>query len=307
MIFGTPGLVTMFDTYEVLHQKMQTCKKPIIPILPSVHTAGEEVADFLSKGHVSFNDEVTLGTALARILNAPQPAQNEIELFGVDVPRIRRIIDTLPDSCDFYISPEQVHELLSAAGLPLAKELVSADEQELTAFAQKVGFPVVAKVVGPVHKSDIGGVSLNIQSTEHLSLEIHRMMKLPDVKAIMVQPMLKGTELYVGGKYEDKFGHVVLCGLGGIFVEVLKDVSSGLAPLSYAEAYSMIHSLRAYKIIQGTRGGKGINQEKFAEIIVRLSTLLRFATEIKEMDINPLLATEKEIWAVDARIRVVKP
>src|SRR5574344_1667726 len=141
VIQGTPGLVTMFEAYEVLHQKMQTCKKPIIPILPSVHTAGEEVADFLSKGHVSFNDEVTLGTALARILNAPQPAQNEIELFGVDVPRIRRIIDTLPDSCDFYISPEQVHELLSAAGLPLAKELVSADEQELTAFAQKVGFP----------------------------------------------------------------------------------------------------------------------------------------------------------------------
>ena len=70
----------------------------------------------------------------------------------------------------------------------------------------------------------------------------------------MVQPMLKGTELFVGAKYEEKFGHVVLCGLGGIFVEVLKDVSSGLAPLSYEEAYSMIHSLRAYKIIQGTRG-----------------------------------------------------
>lgn len=306
VIFGTPGLVTMFDTYEVLHQKMLTCKKPIIPILPSLHTAGEEVSDFLSKGHVSFNDEVTLGTALARILNSSQPAQNEIELFGVDVPHIRRIIDALPNSCDFYINPKQVHELLNAAGLPLVKEIVSSDEEKLIDFARKVGFPVVAKVVGPIHKSDIGGVSLNIQSVEHLSLEIHRMMKLPDVTAIMIQPMLKGIELYVGGKYEDKFGHVVLCGLGGIFVEVLKDVSSGLAPLSYAEAFSMIHSLKAYKIIQGTRGNKGINQEKFAEIIVRLSTLLRFATEIKEMDINPLLATEKEIWAVDARIRVVK-
>ena len=107
------------------------------------------------------------------------------------------------------------------------------------------------------------------------------------------------------GRYE-KFGHVVLCGLGGIFVEVLKDVSSGLAPLSYEEAYSMIHSLRAYKIIQGTRGQKGVNEDKFAEIIVRLSTLLRFATEIKEMDINPLLATEKAVVAVDARIRIEK-
>ncbi len=102
-----------------------------------------------------------------------------------------------------------------------------------------------------------------------------------------------------------KFGHVVLCGLGGIFVEVLKDVSSGLAPLSYEEAYSMIHSLRAYKIIQGTRGQKGVNEDKFAEIIVRLSTF-SFRYEIKEMDINPLLATEKAVVAVDARIRIEK-
>lgn len=306
VIQGTPGLVTMFEAYEVLHQKMLTCKKPVIPILPSQLTAGEETANFISKGHVGFDDEVILGTALVRILNAPQPAQNEIELFGVDVPKIRRIIDDLPSQCDYYIKPDDVHDLLTAAGLPLVQELVSTDEQALLDFAKKVGFPVVAKVVGPVHKSDIGGVSLNIQSEEHLRLEIHRMMKLPEVTAILIQPMLKGTELFVGAKYEEKFGHVVLCGLGGIFVEILKDVSSGLAPLSYAEAYSMIHSLRAYKIIQGTRGKKGISQEKFAEVIVRLSTLLRFATEIKEMDINPLLATDKDIWAVDARVRVVK-
>mgnify|MGYP002544105883 CR=1 FL=1 len=165
---------------------------------------------------------------------------------------------------------------------------------------------VHAKVVGPVHKSDVGGVVLNIKSEQHLALEFDRMMQIPDARSIMVQPMLKGTELFIGAKYEEKFGHVVLCGLGGIFVEVLKDVSSGLAPLSYEEAYSMIRSLRAYKIIKGTRGQKGVNEDKFAEIIVRLSTLLRFATEIKEMDINPLLATEKYVIAVDARIRIEK-
>ena len=117
---------------------------------------------------------------------------------------------------------------------------------------------------------------------------------------------LKGTELFIGAKYEERFGHVVLCGLGGIFVEVLRDVSSGLAPLSYPVAYSMIRSLRANKIIQGTRGQAGINQQRYAEIIVRLSTLLRFATEIKEMDINPLLADEQNVIAVDARIRIEK-
>lgn len=80
------------------------------------------------------------------------------------------------------------------------------------------------------------------------------MMRLPGVTGIMVQPMLKGQELFLGAKYEDRFGHVVLCGLGGIFVEVLKDVSYGLAPLSYDETYSMIRSLRGYPIIKGTRG-----------------------------------------------------
>ena len=299
-IFGTPGLVTMFEMYDVLHEKMQTCRKPIFPILPSINTAGAEVAAFLAKGHVNFADEVTLGTALSRIVNAPRPATNEIELFGVDVPRIRRIIDSIP--ANGYIEPHYVQALLHSAGIPI----VSGNKEEVIAFARRCGFPVVAKVVGPVHKSDVGGVVLNIKGEQHLALEFDRMMQIPEAHAIMVQPMLKGTELFIGAKYEEKFGHVVLCGLGGIFVEVLKDVSSGLAPLSYEEAYSMIHSLRAYKIIQGTRGQKGVNEDKFAEIIVRLSTLLRFATEIKEMDINPLLATEKEVIAVDARIRIEK-
>lgn len=304
VIFGTPGLVSMFEAYDVLHQKMLTCKKPVFPVLPSLHTAGKEVDAFLKKGHVNFADEVTLGTALIRIMNVPQPAVKEIELFGVDIPRIRRIIDSIQDNG--YIEPRLVQDLLRSAGIPVVEEFVSADKEEVLAFARKCGFPVVAKVVGPIHKSDIGGVALNIKSEQHLALDFERMMKLPDVTAIMVQPMLKGTELFIGAKYEEKFGHVVLCGLGGIFVEVLKDVSSGLAPLSYEEAYSMIRSLKAYKIIQGTRGQKGVNEDKFAEIIVRLSTLLRFATEIKEMDINPLLATNKDVIAVDARIRIEK-
>ena len=123
---------------------------------------------------------------------------------------------------------------------------------------------------------------------------------------MLVQKMLHGRELFIGAKYEPRFGHIVLCGLGGIFVEVLKDVSSGLAPLSFDEALSMIRSLRTYKIIKGVRGQQGVNERKYAEIIVRLSTLLRFATEIKEMDINPLLADGDDIVAVDARIRIEK-
>ena len=304
VIFGTPGLVQLYETYDVLHKKILECKKPVFPILPSLHTAGPEVEEFLKKGHVNFSDEVTLATALTQVMRTPPPAPPEIELFGVDVPRIRDIISGIQESG--YISPTLVHELLDCARIPMVPESVSDKVDDLVAFAERIGYPVVAKVVGPVHKSDVGGVSLDIKSAKHLRLEFERMMQIEGATSVMVQKMIKGTELFVGAKYEPRFGHVVLCGLGGIFVEVLKDVRSGLAPLSYAEAYSMIRSLRAYKIIKGTRGQAGINEARFAEVIVRLSTLLRFATEIKEMDINPLLADENSVTAVDARIFVQK-
>ena len=304
VIFGTPGLVQLYSVYDVLHKKMLECKKPIFPILPSVNTAGEEVQEFLHKGHVNFSDEVTLATALTQVMRTPAPADQQVTIHGVDVPRIRRIIDGIKE--DGYIAPALVNELLDSAGIPTVPELVSTSKQEVTDFAERCGYPVVAKVVGPVHKSDVGGVALNIRSRQVLEAEFDRMMQLPEATGVMVQKMLRGTELFIGAKYEERFGHVVLCGLGGIFVEVLKDVSSGLAPLSLAEAQSMIHSLRGYKIIKGTRGQSGINERKYAEIIVRLSTLLRFATEIKEMDINPLLADTENVIAVDARIRVEK-
>ena len=304
VIFGTPGLVQLYEAYDVLHKKILECKKPIFPILPSVVTAGPEVQEFLGKGHVNFSDEVILATALTQVLKTPTPAPTETELMGVDIPKIREIIAGIHD--DGFIAPQQVRQLLECAKIPLVPEKVASSKEELVAFAEQVGYPIVAKVVGPVHKSDVGGVALNIRSARHLEEEFDRMMQIKDAKGVMVQKMLKGTELFIGAKYEPRFGHVVLCGLGGIFVEVLKDVSSGLAPLSRGEAESMIHSLRGYKIIQGTRGQKGVNEEAFIEIIQRLSILLRHAVEIKEIDINPLLADGDDVVAVDARILVKK-
>ena len=304
VIYGTPGLSTLYEAYETLHQKILECRKPIFPILPSLHTAGPEVAEFLQKGHVNFSDEVTLATALSQVMNTPAPAPPEVQLYGIDIPRLNKIIFSIEENG--YVPPQTVRDILSCAGIPLVPELVSTSKDELTAFAQRVGYPVVAKVVGPVHKSDVGGVTLNIRTPEHLALEFDRMMQIPGATGVMVQKMLRGTELFIGAKYEQRFGHVVLCGLGGIFVEVLKDVRSGLAPLTYGEAFSMIHDLRGYKILQGTRGQQGINEQKYADIIVRLSTLLRFATEIKEIDINPLLADADDVVAVDARILIGK-
>ena len=314
VIYGTPGLSTLYEAYETLHQKILECKKPIFPILPSLHTAGPEVAEFLQKGHVNFSDEVTLATALSQVMNTPAPAPPEVQLYGIDISRLNKIIFGIEENG--YVPPQTVRDILSCAGIPLVPELVATSKEDLspltsnlsplTSHLSPLTFPVVAKVVGPVHKSDVGGVALNIRTPEHLALEFDRMMQIPGATGVMVQKMLRGTELFIGAKYEERFGHVVLCGLGGIFVEVLKDVRSGLAPLTYGEAFSMIHGLRGYKILQGTRGQQGINEKKYADIIVRLSTLLRFATEIKEIDINPLLADGDDVVAVDARILIEK-
>ncbi len=304
VIYGNPGVTKVREAYEVLDQKMRSVSIPIFPILPSVKMAAEEMSEFVQKGHVNFIDEVALANALSKVVTRTEPSVGKMEDLNVDITEIRRIIDSVES--DGYINPDTVRRLFRAAGIPYVEEFVSAGKDDILAFAERCGYPVVAKCVGPVHKSDIGGVILNIKSKEHLALEFDRLMNIEDVHAVMVQPMLSGTELFVGAKYEPKFGHIVLCGLGGIFVEVLKDVASGLAPLSFHEAESMIHSLKAYKIIQGTRGQKGLNESLFAEIIVRLSILLRFATEIKEIDINPLLANDKQVIAVDARIRIEK-
>ena len=304
VIFGSPGLNKVFEAYEVIDRRMKSGNKPIYPVLPSVSSAWDETDFFIEKGHVNFSDEVSLANALTSMLKIPRPLANNLELKGVDIPLIRRIIDSIPESG--YIAPKYVQELFRAAGIPMVEELVSSKWKEIKVFAEKTGFPVVAKVVGPIHKSDVGGVVLNIRSERHLQMEFERLMQIPDAKAVMVQPMLNGMELFAGAKYEEKFGHIVLCGLGGIFVEIFKDIASGLAPLATEEALSMIRSLRGYKVFQGARGQQGIDEQQFAKIIVHLSALLRFATEIKELDINPLLATDKGIIAVDARIRINK-
>ena len=303
VIFGNNGLNDMTEIYDLLHKKIEECNKPLFPILPSVISSSSELEYFLNKGHVNFPDEVVLGRALTKIYNTPFPAGEEIYLENIDIPLIRKIIDNASDG---YLEPGQIQQLLTAADIPVVQEETASDLGELLNLADKIGYPLALKVIGPVHKSDVGGVTLNIKSEKHLVAEFNRMKSIKDVKAVLVQKMLSGIELFIGAKYEPRFGHIILCGLGGIFVEVLGDVSSGLAPLTLSEASSMIRSLKSYKIIRGIRGKTGINELKFGEIIVRLSSLLRYATEIKEMDLNPLIGSTESITVVDARIRIEK-
>ncbi|PKP02292.1 MAG: CoA ligase [Bacteroidetes bacterium HGW-Bacteroidetes-9] len=302
VIFGSPGLTEVYDVYKLLDEKMKTCRKPIYPILPSVINVKKEIEYFLSLGRINFPDEVVFGNALAKVYNTPPPVVM-METPKIDRVAIRAIIDA---SVDGYLDPEKVQQLLDAAGIPRAGEAVVTTPETAVKEAQRLGYPVVMKVVGPVHKSDVGGVVLNVNDDETVRREFDRMIHIKDTTAVLLQPMLSGTQIFAGAKYEPKFGHMILCGLGGIFIEVLKDVHTALSPVSASEASEMIRNLKSYKIIQGVRGQEGVNEAAFAEAIVRLSALCEAAPEIAEMDINPLLGNAKGVVAVDARIRIEK-
>ena len=303
VIFGSPGLFEVYDVYDVLHKKIRECKKPIFPVLPSVVNVKNEIDYFIGKGNMNFPDEVLFGNALAKIASTSKPNYNETAIVKADSEKIRSIVDNATEG---YLKPKQVIELLSAANIPVVREAVCSSKEESLDAAKDLGFPVVMKVIGPIHKSDVGGIFLNINSEEKLVDAFDKIMKIKDATGVLMQPMKKGIELFIGAKKEDKFGHMVLCGLGGIYIEVLKDVNSALAPISLTEASSMIKNLKSYKVIEGVRNQEGINQELFAEIITRISNLVTIAPEISELDLNPLLGNSEEIIAVDARIRIEK-
>ncbi len=302
VIFGSPGLTSVYDVYNILLEKIKTSAKPIYPILPSIVNVKEEIAQFQEKGGISFSDEVTFGSALAKVLAVDLP-ESEIELPPVDHKLIRKIIN---NSSNGYLSPYDVQKLLDAAGIERAKEAVADNQNNLRKYAREIGYPLVMKVIGPVHKSDVGGVALNITDDETLVSEFNRMMKIPDTTSVLLQPMLTGTQLFAGAKREDDYGHIIMCGLGGIFVEALGDITSRLAPVSNREANDMITSLKGYKIIKGTRGQDGVNETTYRDAIRRLSALCVAAPEIFEMDINPLLGNSRQVIAVDARSRIEK-
>lgn len=305
VIFGSPGLFEVYDVYDVLHEKMNICKKPIFPILPSIINVKNEIEYFIGKGRMNFPDEVLFGEALCKVINTPKP-DTEIEeeiLKKINTQSIRKIIE---EAGDGYLLPEKVQQLLDAAGIARAGESVVNSVEDAIKAASELGLPVVMKVVGPVHKSDVGGVALNVSNFDDVAAHFNRMIQIKDTTAILIQPMLSGIQVFAGAKAEPKFGHMVLCGLGGIFIEVLKDVSCSLAPVNKTEAKRMIHSLKSYDIIKGVRGQTGVNEAKLAEAICRLSALVQAAPEITEMDINPLLGTPENLIAVDARIRIKK-
>ncbi|MCO5258780.1 MAG: acetate--CoA ligase family protein [Crocinitomicaceae bacterium] len=303
VVFGSPGLFNVKDVYEVLDTKIKTCKKPIFPVLPSLINAEKEIKHFLSKGRVNFPDEVNLGKALAHVYQSTDMSFDKVVLPEMDIPAIRSIVNAASNG---FVQQETCRELLDAAGIEMVKQQEFSDSKHIATIKGKMNFPIVMKVIGPVHKTEVGGVLLNIHDENQAMEAFNQLMKIPDAKGVLIQEMLRGEELYCGAVKQGDFGHVVLCGLGGIFLELLNDTSSGLAPLSKQEVTDMVESLKGYALIEGYRNRKGLNKEKYIDIVMRIGALVHIAPEIAELDLNPIMANESQMTVVDVRIKIEK-
>jgi acetyltransferase len=307
VIFGSPGLFSNKEVYDLLDEKMKTCKKPIFPVLPSIINVKDEINDFIAKGRINFPEECVLGNAICKVYNTPKPQPEHVELPKIDVARIRKTIDRCNDG---YLEIADYNELLDAAGISRKKSVEVSKKEDALAFAKEVGcskdVPLVMKVVGPLHKSDVGGVTLGVKDLDTVAKEFDRLIVIPETYAVEMYPMLDGLDVYIGAIKDAKFGHQIFFGLGGIFIEVLKDVQSALAPITAAEAKEMLKQLKGYKILEGVRGQEGVNIDLYADQVARVSALVQAAPEIVEMDLNPLLGNPRYVTAVDARIRIEK-
>ncbi|MDK2781202.1 MAG: hypothetical protein PWR13_230 [Archaeoglobi archaeon] len=233
--------------------------------------------------------------------------------FEVNREKVRRIIDAARRKGITYLGLETL-DILDAYGIPVVKSRIVKNEEEAVKASRELGYPVVMKILSPqiVHKSDVGGVVVGIQSDEEAKLSYNKIIEnvkryVPDaeIKGVLVQQMVSGgVETIVGSTKDAQFDNMLMFGLGGIYVEVLKDVSFRLAPITREEAREMIDEIKSGKILKGYRGSKGYDIEAIQDVLLRVSQLITDFPEILELDINPLVVFEngKGCIAVDARL-----
>ncbi len=301
VIFGSPGLFQVYEVYDVLMHHIQNGKKPIYPILPSVVNVADEIAYFHQKGFAGFPDEVLFGQAFAKAFyHLKKMRERDFDIQkGHQIP-FHSKKNTFKKG---YLSPQEAYHLLKSFDLPVVEEAVFTNIEEALKFAREK-FPVVLKVVGILHKSDVNGVRLNIQNEADFKKHFFELTQIPGAKGVLVQAQKKGMELFVGVKKEKDFGHLILFGMGGIYIEVLKDFQSILAPVNKTEIRQKLQQLKMYPLLKGTRGQEGIDIDAFIDIIQKVSDLVMTYPEIVEMDLNPVLATGKELFVVDSRIKM---
>jgi acyl-CoA synthetase (NDP forming) len=297
---GDSGLSDNADIYREVSGAMKQGAIPVLPMLSSVITSRPKIADFINRGNVYFPDEVELGKALGKVANWEAPDENSSVPEGYD----RKAVEQAIEKCSGALDPDTVCTILQTAGFRLPAQIEVFEKDQLTDGCQQAGYPLAMKVIGPLHKTDVGGVRLGIANNDEALVAWKNLLTIPDAKGVLLQPMIDGQEVILGASREGDFGHLVMFGLGGIYTEVLKDVKFSLAPVTKKESLRMILGIQGVALLKGVRGESGMDIDVLADNVQRLGRLVSDFPRIKEIDLNPIKGTGSDLYAVDARIIV---
>ncbi|GMT44765.1 MAG: acetyl-CoA synthetase [bacterium] len=310
--FVTPPFV---DCESVAKEIVNINKKQLKPLVCNYITDKENwksTSKILKSGSVPcFDFPETAAKALSSLVKYKKikdKKKGDIKIFDdVNKDKVKTIIDNAKTLKQEVFTAGQSYEILSAYNIPVADWGITKSSGEAVTLSERIGYPVVIKADSQqiIHKSDVGGVMVNITSAGMVSETINKMQKelyQDDLRFFIQKFLPKGKELIISAKKEEGLGHIIMFGLGGIFVEIFKDVVFNISPVSDVEAEDMLNTIKAAPLIDGFRGEKGINKEKISDVLQRISMLVNDFPEIRELDINPIFAYEDDICAVDVRI-----
>ena len=316
----TPSATLDYDKLaEVIVKMSKKYKKTMLASLMGLDE-GITNREILAAGDVPFytyaEGSIRALKAMLRFVDWVKSPDGNITKFEVDKDKAQSIFDKVKSEGRTNLLEDEGRDILDAYGFPLPQSVVATTEDEAVAAANKIGYPIVMKISSPqiVHKSDAGGVKVNLTNDDETRDGFKTIMdnarkydSNADIKGVLIVEMVKGgKEMIIGSKLEPGMGPVVMLGMGGIYVEILKDVTFRLAPLTDQEANDMISSIKTKKLLDGVRGEEPSDINKLSECIQRLSQLVSDFKEIKELDMNPVLVMEKGLGCkiLDVRIGV---
>jgi acyl-CoA synthetase (NDP forming) len=226
--------------------------------------------------------------------------------------QVARMMSKAQEENRKFLLETESKNILREYGVPVTEFRLASNQEEATRFADELGYPIVLKIVSPdiIHKSDVGGVIINLNSPEEVQkayaqilLNVHKSKAKANILGVLVQKMApESTEVIVGAIKDPQFGPALMFGLGGIFVEILKDVAFRIAPINTDEAREMITEVKAYPLLKGYRNTPPADIDAITDILLKISKLIMDCQNIKELDLNPIMVYEKGAITVDARI-----
>ncbi len=315
----TPQAVTDVDNVaqEIINVNKNS-KKPIFACFIGGKKVKNAVKNLKSNQIPCYTDPSTAISSYKRLIDfsivkhKKEPEIPKIEIPQENKEKVRLILEVLENAGVTTVGEDNATEILSLYGFEFPKKALARTPEEAVEIAEKIGYPVVLKVSSPniLHKTDVGGVKLNLKNAEEvyngfvdITINVKRFMPNAYIKGVMVYEMVTGgKEVILGVSYDTTFGHMIMFGLGGIYVEVLKDVAFRIVPVNKEEAHEMIREIKGSKILEGVRGEAPYDKENIVDKILRLSQLVMDFPVIKEIDINPYVVKHQGGVALDARI-----